>query len=285
MQNIKIPRYIGPEKFTSEWKHSVYISELAYGVCVYLVTIDAEGHKDSHLITAKGRVAPLKSISIPRLELTGAALAATTIDQVEEMLEMKRSSFILATDSKNVIDWTSMHSRKLDTFTANRVGLIQTETATMSIMWVPTLMNPADIISRGSGVMDLAKNDLWWKGPDFITDESKFPEQPTKSKEVDDSPIMMCHLKSTETTSPIYNFTTWKSLLAFTRRILSWMKSAIEYKHPELKRYTANQLALNKIFKAIQTDGFPEQYKILEANGELPFNDKLKHLAATMSEE
>ena len=54
----------------------------AYDGCVYVKVFDDLGHISSSLVAAKSRVAPLKSLTIPKLELCGALLLAELIVRV-----------------------------------------------------------------------------------------------------------------------------------------------------------------------------------------------------------
>ena len=49
-------------------------SEKAYSVAIYLRNEYTDGTISVRLVAAKTRLAPLKTISIPRLELTGAVI-------------------------------------------------------------------------------------------------------------------------------------------------------------------------------------------------------------------
>lgn len=49
-------------------------SERAYGACLYLKSVDEAGNILVRLLSARSRVAPLKKISLPRLELCSAVL-------------------------------------------------------------------------------------------------------------------------------------------------------------------------------------------------------------------
>jgi len=51
-------------------------SEGAYGACIYLRSVDILGNITTKLLCSKSRVAPLKRLSLPRLELCAAMLLA-----------------------------------------------------------------------------------------------------------------------------------------------------------------------------------------------------------------
>ena len=52
----------------------------------------------------------------------------------------------------------------------NRV--IEINSFSMDVRYVNTSENPADIASRGCTLKELKANDLWWKGPNWLTLES-----------------------------------------------------------------------------------------------------------------
>jgi len=78
LNNLKIPRCI----MGSGNIHRLEIqgfsdaSIVAYGACLYLRTINERQECNVRLICVKSRVAPLKTISLPRLDLCGAQLLA-----------------------------------------------------------------------------------------------------------------------------------------------------------------------------------------------------------------
>ena len=83
-------------------------SRLAYAAVSYARYEHVSGQTSVALVTAKVRVTPIKSVSIPRLELR-VQLAET----VSEKLEIPRSQHTLWTDSMDIIYWTQGHSRRL----------------------------------------------------------------------------------------------------------------------------------------------------------------------------
>jgi hypothetical protein len=70
-------------------------SERAYGACVYLRTVTPGGHVWTRLYTAKSKVAPLKSQTVPRLELNGALLLTTLVTTVLQALSRNISRIVL----------------------------------------------------------------------------------------------------------------------------------------------------------------------------------------------
>ncbi|XP_076384167.1 uncharacterized protein LOC143262186 [Megalopta genalis] len=52
-------------------------SERAFGACIYMRSIDEHGHVHVTILVAKCKVAPLKTQSIPRIELCGALLLSS----------------------------------------------------------------------------------------------------------------------------------------------------------------------------------------------------------------
>ncbi|XP_024889729.1 uncharacterized protein LOC112466077 [Temnothorax curvispinosus] len=88
LQEIIIPRLIVDATYTKLEIHGFCdASEAASGACLYLVS-DNLGVRTSYLICAKSRVAPLKKITLPKLELNGAVLLAKLMDKTEKALKV-----------------------------------------------------------------------------------------------------------------------------------------------------------------------------------------------------
>lgn len=66
----KLPRNINPNNTQLSFDIHGFsdASEKAFGAAIYVVSTDDEGNIHSHLICSKSRVAPLKTLSIPRLD-------------------------------------------------------------------------------------------------------------------------------------------------------------------------------------------------------------------------
>lgn len=93
------------------------------------VHIRSKNSRDEvHLICSKSRVTPIKSLSIPRLELCGAQLLIQLMAKVETALEMDISSTYHWADSTIVLNWIRATNKKLLVFVAYRIGEIQDKT-------------------------------------------------------------------------------------------------------------------------------------------------------------
>ncbi|XP_011884088.1 PREDICTED: uncharacterized protein LOC105571229 [Vollenhovia emeryi] len=150
-------------------------SEKAYGACLCAVSIDEEGRKHSHLICSKAKVAPLKTISLPRLELEAALLLSNLFATVEKAYGESIEAVKLWSDSTIVLGWINTQPNVLKTFVANRISKIQNITSKATWNHVPSEDNPADMLSRGITIDRLIGDELWWHGPKWIREKNPWP--------------------------------------------------------------------------------------------------------------
>ncbi|GFX81173.1 uncharacterized protein TNCV_1911651 [Trichonephila clavipes] len=143
-------------------------SQKAYGAAAFLRV----KHKDRvsvDLVTSKSRVAPLKRLSLPRLELMGALLAARLAKEVKKILDQKCSTrAFFWTDSQVTLHWIKGPNHRWKPFVANRVREIQSLTDPNSWFHCSGKDNPADLLTRGISVDALTTNSKWWNGSSFL---------------------------------------------------------------------------------------------------------------------
>ncbi|XP_017797043.1 PREDICTED: uncharacterized protein LOC108578262, partial [Habropoda laboriosa] len=147
-------------------------SEKAYGSCVYLRTVDKAGASTARLLCAKSRVAPLRSTTLPRLELCGALLASQLTSKAKGALQMSITDEFYWSDSTIVLAWLKSPPSKWTKYVANRVSEIQQLTARGVWNHVSSNDNPADIISRGANTKSLTNCELWWFGPYWLAQKA-----------------------------------------------------------------------------------------------------------------
>ncbi|XP_052855136.1 uncharacterized protein LOC128263898 [Drosophila gunungcola] len=131
----------------------------------------ANGNAEAHLLCAKSRVAPLKALTIPRLELSAACLLAELILNVKESIGFD-CSFHCWSFSSIVLAWIRQPPREFNVFVSNRIAKIQEMTKGMAWHHVPTDLNPADVVSRGCTSQELQEHSLWANGPPFLLKEA-----------------------------------------------------------------------------------------------------------------
>ena len=148
-------------------------SEFAYGAAVYLKVTTATEVNVS-LVMGKSRVAPLKMVSIPRLELTAATVAAKLAQFVIEELDIDSITVYFWSDSMTVLRYLRNVSTRFKIFVAHRVQQIQDCTDVNSWNYVPTDQNPADLASRGVSPDDDVKLKFWLHGPQFLREQSQY---------------------------------------------------------------------------------------------------------------
>ena len=140
-------------------------SSSAYAAAVYLHQI-SDGVSKCNLVFAKTRLAPVKEMTIPRLELMAVLIGVRSLKFVESELKLPIERKILWTDSKCVLNWIST-TKDLTVFVRNRVSEIK-KTEDITFEYIPTNENPADVATRGSSTKKLTDNRLWWHGPVWL---------------------------------------------------------------------------------------------------------------------
>ena len=139
-------------------------SEQAYRACLYIRSKD-NNKTFCELLCSTSKVAPLKQLTIPRLELCAATLFSKLYVKAICALKMKIDESYLLTDSSIVLTWMQGPPNRWKTFVGNKVAIIQEETASATWRHVPSQSNPADLVSRGAEPTTLSASTLWWKGP------------------------------------------------------------------------------------------------------------------------
>jgi len=160
----------------------------AYGACVYL-KVQSHGEVFVSLLTAKSRIAPSKSTTIPKLELMGALLLAKLVRRVSEELSpfCNIDDCFCWVDSMVSLHWICDVSKSYQAFVQRRVDQIRSIVPPDHWFHVDTKSNPADILSRGVSLSQLVKENLWRHGPKFISSLECYNEFSLSNKLVTNS--------------------------------------------------------------------------------------------------
>ena len=169
-----LPRCFKPPKFGNivhaQLHHFADASEGAYGSATYLRMINKNGEIHCSLIFGKGRLAPLKPLTIPRLELCAAVVASQNDLMIRRELQMPELEVqsVFWTDSVTVLCYLNNESKCFHTFVANRIQRIKNVCDPSQWHYVPSKDNPADLLTRGLTIDEFLKCNRWKIGPAFL---------------------------------------------------------------------------------------------------------------------
>ncbi|XP_028314842.1 uncharacterized protein LOC114470696 [Gouania willdenowi] len=181
MAEFKVDRCMKPINFGqiryAQLHHFSDASECGYGTVSYL---RLENNKDEvyvAFILGKSRVAPLKQMTIPRMELTAAVLAVRVDIMLQRELHLKLDKSIFWTDSTTVLKYLNNETKRFQTFVANRISVVRDATEVAQWRYVNTKENPADEASRGLTAERFLNCRRWIEGPEFLyKQQQKWPK-------------------------------------------------------------------------------------------------------------
>ena len=192
LDNVKVQRCLREDRAVKDITIHTFsdASERAYAAATYTRHEYEDGSVSTQLVATKARLAPVKAMSIPRLELMGALAGLRLTKKICSALEITMNKATFWVDSDNVGFWIQGQSRYYKPFVAHRVGEIHEDSSPDQWRYVPTKLNPADQGTRGLSAEELANDDSWWHGPLYLQkDETEWPDRkfgsaPQAQKEV-----------------------------------------------------------------------------------------------------
>ncbi|XP_017464969.1 PREDICTED: uncharacterized protein LOC108358258 [Rhagoletis zephyria] len=225
LSNLKVTRWIGSGATGSLTELHIFAdaSERAYAAVMYARTLQPDGRVTVALISSKSKVAPLKTTTLPRLELCAAHLAAKLVQSVLHSWDDLRYPLYAWTDSTITLAWIQAHPSKWLTFIANRVADIQEILPPECWNHVRSELNPADCASRGITPSELQHQQLWWTGPEFLKSTDQFWKQTSSKQHTTEIGVrskVVAHVTSSNEHWPITLKYSWFSKL---RRIIAYV--------------------------------------------------------------
>ena len=198
-------------------------SEQAYAGVIYLRMTDSDGNVEVSLVCSKTKVAPIKRLTIPRLELCGAHLLAQLLHHVQRVFNVPSASVYAWTDSTIVLNWLIGNPRRFKTYVGNRVSSIVENIPPERWSHVNGHENPADCASRGLFPSELLEHHLWCSGPDWLQcTPAYWPQQPNlpPNKPFDEEREICLHVTISARVPivPIENFSSFDRL----KRVTAW---------------------------------------------------------------
>ena len=181
LEKLKLPRCLKPSEFGDPVKTEIHsfsdASDNGIGQISYVRMINQRNEVHVSFLMAKSRVAPIKPISIPRLELTAAVVSVNVTRMLKSELDVDNVQCCYYTDSEIVIGYINNDARRFHVYVGNRVQHIRDRSSPEEWFHVPGKENPADEASRGLTAKELIQSKRWFKGPSFLWQEDPLPLQ------------------------------------------------------------------------------------------------------------
>ncbi|XP_046145628.1 uncharacterized protein LOC114881980 [Osmia bicornis bicornis] len=292
LSEVRMPRWTGARNsnIAIELHGFADASHRAYAAVVYLRVLHSFSEAQVALLTAKSKVAPLKTVSIPRLELNAVVLLTRLLEWTLSTLKLQSTSIYGWIDSTVVLAWLKQHPATWNTFVANRVSEVQTRLPRVTWKHVRSQDNPADCASRGICASDLAVHKLWWSGPEWLSRPSVFwPDMESSNTDRPDArEIALSESRKSHVhhASPLSEwdlpsqFSSWTRLCRVTAYILRFTqrtRKRLVALPPNARSLTADEIRDASLFwmSYVQKHHFSAELKFLTNSVPLPRSSSL----------
>ncbi|KAK4468963.1 hypothetical protein MN116_000099 [Schistosoma mekongi] len=295
--SVTVNRSLKREGFDDEAKMELHVfsdaSESGYGTVAYARIVSQKRAPYCVLLFSKSRVAPIKHVTIPRLELAAALLSVRISELLKGSLPGLFCQTYFWTDSMIVLYYIKNCERRYVTFVANRLSVIHQYSQVKQWLYVKSEWNPADWTSRGiTKEKDLKE---WFDGPAFLRDQEygftmDCMEISTKDIEFKKACAQVgMNLTKTVHFPLLSYFSDWTKLI----RAASWLRRYIDYITVLYSRHKDRSVRLGplsvmeqeatklKILKLVQ-EVYPDILEILRRGSKLVTHNNLQKLSPVM---
>ncbi|XP_062122497.1 uncharacterized protein LOC133836179 [Drosophila sulfurigaster albostrigata] len=279
---IRIPRWVQLQTRVKLQYHGFCdASERAYGAAIY-VRVETANKVSTHLLTAKTKVAPVKSLSVPRLELCGAVLLAELSAAL--LLNLPAESFqtFFWTDSTIVLAWLNKPPCRWTTFVANRVTKIVQASDAKNWSHMRSEHNPADLASRGVLPQELIRNSLWWHGPEWLhLPSDQWPTSPSPIPETLLEQRIKCNVaKLPPTPDFLSKFSEFGRELRTSAYVLRFIDRSRKLAVPSSTVVQADELSRiqERLIVMAQRHTFQQEYQCLQSKQQVPSSSSIRNL-------
>lgn len=191
LNNLKVPRHFNSSRgspclllgFCDASQHG-------YAAVLYIKMLNCDSNSTIFLVGTKTKLAPIKSLSIPRLELNAALLLSRWMNRIRTTLQPQLNIVDLYawSDSAIVLSWLNNPHCSFKVYVSNRAHQINTLVPDCRWRHVKSDENPADCASRGVLPSVLFNLSLYWQGPRFIHDDAATWNESVPSIPISDLP-------------------------------------------------------------------------------------------------
>lgn len=249
-------------------------SEGAYACVAYFRLATGEDVSVS-LIGAKSKVAPLKSLSIPRLELKAAVLGVRYLESISNQHSFKVHQRYMWSDSATVLAWINSEHRRYNKFVAVRIGEILTSTEQKNWRWVPSKLNIADQATKWNEGPKLQSDSQWFQGPSFLHNaEEEWPRQsklPLTEEELRPNHSRVLHHKHHQPIIDVSRYSKWIRLhrvMAYVLRFLDNVQRKVQGIPLQVGTLQQEELerAECELWREAQSEVFANEIRVLSSS-------------------
>jgi hypothetical protein len=282
LQQLKWDRCMIPAGFgfplKIELHHFSDASQEAYGTVSYLRVVNNDGRIHCSFVLAKSRLAPLKTLTIPRLELQAAVMSVKLDTRIRKELRVHIDESVFWTDSMVVLQYIRNTTSRFKTFVANRLAVIHKATTMSQWRYVDSKRNPADDASRGLSTQQMIDRKRWRYGPDFLwKDEEEWPAPPEvdsddlKGESEVKQTLVICSASAKETCEEdpigrlIRRYSCWfrlRKAVAWLLRFKLWLRGRSNVPKGPIQVHEI-KLAEIAILKFVQSEAYQRELRDL----------------------
>ena len=299
---VTVSRSIKPAGFgevvSYQLHHFADASQEGYGTVSFVRLKNNRGDIHCAFLKGKSHLAPLKVVTIPRLELMAAVTAVRVSSLIRDAIQLEIPDSVHVeehfwTDSTTVLRYVENKKSRFHTFVSNRLAVIHDGSTPQQWKYVPSELNPADDVTRG------VQGVRWLEGPAFLwQEEDMWPQRPealrtrTARDDEDDPEIRRAKvnvIKTESTQEPIEVLVNYYSEKGRLLRGIAWIlkvKKALQNRTTNKKEGPSLRLTVSDLQEAEQTvvrwtqrRAFEAEYEALMKGSEVKLSSKLIKLS------
>ncbi|XP_043485170.1 uncharacterized protein LOC122513008 [Leptopilina heterotoma] len=231
-EHLRIPRHYAGliDRLQNVQLHVFCDASIQAFAAVAYLRLQEEDKVQTALVMAKTRVAPIKLLTVPRLELQSAVMATRLAEFIQQEHNIVFDKTIFWPDSQTALGWIQSDARKYQPFVAHRIAEILDKSSPTDWRWVPTELNVADDATRSKKQETLHNTSRWFQGPEFLRQpESEWPQPKTLDRQSAEitGEMKKEHCFITHVEVPIIDSSCFSSWLRITR-VAAWMLRFID---------------------------------------------------------
>ncbi|XP_058827116.1 uncharacterized protein LOC131687095 [Topomyia yanbarensis] len=305
LDQTRIPRCYFPGKASTEIESlqlHVFVdaSESAYACVAYFRAV-VSGQIQCALVAGKSKVAPLKILTIPKLELQAAVIGARLLQTISSSCSLSICQRFIWTDSRTVLSWIISDQRIYRQFVSVRVGEILNLTNPTEWRWIASKQNVADEATKWGLGPNLMPEGRWCQGPKFLFDsQNAWPTQPNVVADtLEERRVYVVHHQDPAKFIMWDRFSQWTKLVrsvGYIYRYVGNLRGEHEAMSHNKTMLSQKELAAAEmfIFRQIQGEAYSREVAVLTSlkesklagsPREFESNSKLKSLSPFFDEQ